>query len=46
VIDAPGHSAGHVVFRREADRVLIIDDVLVNMNQYLGIPGSTSRRPR
>ena len=39
VIDAPGHSAGHVVFWREADRVLIIGDVLVNMDQYLGIPG-------
>ena len=24
VIDAPGHSAGHVVLWREADRVLIV----------------------
>jgi hydroxyacylglutathione hydrolase len=39
VIDAPGHSAGHVVFWRQADRVLIIGDVLVNLDQYLGIPG-------
>jgi hydroxyacylglutathione hydrolase len=39
VIHAPGHSAGHVVFWREADRVLIIGDALVNMDQYLGIPG-------
>jgi hydroxyacylglutathione hydrolase len=38
-IDAPGHSAGHVVFWREADRTLIIGDVLANMDQYTGIPG-------
>jgi hydroxyacylglutathione hydrolase len=28
VIETPGHSAGHVVFWREADRVLIVGDVL------------------
>src|SRR5205814_7008506 len=28
VLEAPGHSAGHVVFWRESDRVLIIGDVL------------------
>jgi hydroxyacylglutathione hydrolase len=39
VIDTPGHSAGHVVFWRESDRVLIIGDVLANMDQYTGIPG-------
>jgi hydroxyacylglutathione hydrolase len=39
VIAAPGHSAGHVVFWREPDRVLIIGDVLVNMHQTTGIPG-------
>jgi len=45
VIDAPGHSAGHVVFWRESDRVLIIGDVLANMDQYTGIPGCTSPSP-
>jgi hydroxyacylglutathione hydrolase len=39
VIDAPGHSAGHVVFWRESDRVLIIGDVLTNIDQYTGLPG-------
>jgi glyoxylase-like metal-dependent hydrolase (beta-lactamase superfamily II) len=39
VIEAPGHSAGHVVFWRESDRVLIIGGVLANMDQYTGIPG-------
>jgi hydroxyacylglutathione hydrolase len=32
VIDAPGHSAGHVVFWREADGVLIVGDVLNSMH--------------
>ena len=32
VIDAPGHSPGHVVYWREADRVLIIGDVLNAIN--------------
>jgi hydroxyacylglutathione hydrolase len=39
VLDVPGHSAGHVAFWRESDRVLIIGDVLANMDQYTGIPG-------
>jgi hydroxyacylglutathione hydrolase len=39
VFDVPGHSAGHVAFWRESDRVLILGDVLVNMHQYFGIPG-------
>ena len=39
VIEAPGHSAGHVAFWRESDRVLILGDVLANMDQYTGIPG-------
>ena len=38
VLDTPGHSAGHVVFWRESDRVLVIGDVLVNMDQMLGYP--------
>ena len=45
VIDAPGHSAGHVVFWRESDRVLIIGDVLANMDQYTGIPGLHEPKP-
>jgi hydroxyacylglutathione hydrolase len=39
VIDAPGHSAGHVVFWRESDMVLIIGDVLTNMDQFTLLPG-------
>ena len=35
VIHAPGHSAGHVVFWREADRVLILGDVLNSMDPFL-----------
>jgi hydroxyacylglutathione hydrolase len=45
VIAAPGHSAGHVVFWRESDRVLIIGDVLANMDQYTGIPGLHEPKP-
>ena len=45
VIDAPGHSAGHVVFWRESDRVLIIGDVLADMDQYTGIPGLHEPKP-
>lgn len=32
VIDSPGHSAGHVVYWRESDRVLILGDVLNAMD--------------
>lgn len=39
VIDAPGHSAGHVVFWRESDRVLVIGDVILNVNVLTGAPG-------
>lgn len=39
VIDAPGHSAGHVAFWRESDRVLILGDVLNNMDILTTIPG-------
>ena len=35
VIDTPGHSAGHVVYWREADRVLILGDVLNSMDPFL-----------
>jgi glyoxylase-like metal-dependent hydrolase (beta-lactamase superfamily II) len=39
VIHAPGHSAGHVVFWRESDRVLVVGDVLCNQDSITGIPG-------
>ena len=39
VIDAPGHSAGHVVFFRESDRVLIAGDVVTNMDAITLVPG-------
>ena len=35
----PGHSAGHVAFWRESDRVLIAGDVLNTADPLLGIPG-------
>ncbi|MDQ3571272.1 MAG: MBL fold metallo-hydrolase [Actinomycetota bacterium] len=41
VLDTPGHSAGHVVFWREADRTLVLGDVLNNMDVLTGIPGLT-----
>jgi hydroxyacylglutathione hydrolase len=45
VIDAPGHSRGHVVFFREADGVLIAGDVVNGMNIWTGIPGLHEPRP-
>jgi glyoxylase-like metal-dependent hydrolase (beta-lactamase superfamily II) len=39
VIDAPGHSAGHVVYWRESDGVLLAGDVLNNMDVMTGLPG-------
>jgi glyoxylase-like metal-dependent hydrolase (beta-lactamase superfamily II) len=39
VLDAPGHSPGHVVFWRESDRTLIAGDVLNSMNLVTTIPG-------
>jgi hydroxyacylglutathione hydrolase len=39
VLDVPGHSAGHVAYWRESDRVLILGDVLNNMNLMTGVPG-------
>jgi hydroxyacylglutathione hydrolase len=46
VIHAPGHSAGHVVFWREADRVLIIGELWSTWTSTSGSRGSMSRRPR
>jgi hydroxyacylglutathione hydrolase len=45
VIDAPGHSAGHVVFWRESDKVLVIGDVLTNMDQLTLLPGLHEPKP-
>jgi len=39
VIETPGHSAGHVVFWREGDGVLVIGDVLNSQDPLTGIPG-------
>ena len=38
VLDTPGHSAGHVVFWREADGVLIVGDVLNSAHPITGFP--------
>jgi len=45
VIDAPGHSKGHVVFWREDDGVLVAGDVLNGMNIWTGIPGLHEPKP-
>lgn len=39
VIDVPGHSAGHVAFWRESDRVLIAGDVVNTMNPFTMVRG-------
>jgi len=39
VLDTPGHSAGHVSFWREFDRVLVLGDVLNNMDVLTSVPG-------
>jgi len=39
VLDTPGHTAGHVSYWREADRVLVLGDVLAGMNPLLGLVG-------
>jgi glyoxylase-like metal-dependent hydrolase (beta-lactamase superfamily II) len=39
VIETPRHSAGHIVFFREKDGVLIIGDVLTNMNLLTTVRG-------
>jgi glyoxylase-like metal-dependent hydrolase (beta-lactamase superfamily II) len=36
VIETPGHTAGHIAFWREADRVLVTGDVLCNINIWNG----------
>ena len=39
VLDVPGHSAGHVAYWRESDRVLVLGDVLNNMDVFTGRRG-------
>src|SRR5665809_96818 len=41
----PGHSAGHVAYWREADRVLILGDVFNNLNVITGVPGLNDPKP-
>ena len=45
VVETPGHSAGHVVFWRGSDGVLVIGDVLNGMNIWTGIPGLHEPKP-
>jgi hydroxyacylglutathione hydrolase len=45
VIDAPGHSAGHVAFFRKSDRVLVLGDVLNDADIFTGIPGLREPKP-
>jgi glyoxylase-like metal-dependent hydrolase (beta-lactamase superfamily II) len=46
VLDVPGHSAGHVAFWRESDKVLILGDVLNNMNVITGMPTGLHEPPK
>jgi glyoxylase-like metal-dependent hydrolase (beta-lactamase superfamily II) len=39
VVHAPGHTAGHVIYFREADRVAIAGDVLANIHFLTGVAG-------
>lgn len=36
VIETPGHTVGHISFWREADRILVLGDVLSHINIYTG----------
>jgi glyoxylase-like metal-dependent hydrolase (beta-lactamase superfamily II) len=45
VLEVPGHSAGHVAFWRQSDRVLILGDVLTNMDVLTSIPGLHEPKP-
>ncbi len=38
VLETPGHTAGHISFWREQDRVLVMGDVLANMPIWTGLP--------
>ena len=37
VLDAPGHSPGHLAFWRESDRALVLGDVLFGLNPLTGL---------
>jgi hydroxyacylglutathione hydrolase len=39
VLHVPGHSAGHVAYWRESDRVLVLGDVFTNIDTLTGVPG-------
>jgi hydroxyacylglutathione hydrolase len=39
VLETPGHSPGHVSYWREADRVLVVGDVLFGQHPVTGRPG-------
>jgi glyoxylase-like metal-dependent hydrolase (beta-lactamase superfamily II) len=39
VVHAPGHTPGHVILFREADRVAVVGDVLNGMSLATGWPG-------
>jgi hydroxyacylglutathione hydrolase len=39
VVHTPGHTPGHVIFFREADRVAVAGDVLANIHFLTGRPG-------
>jgi glyoxylase-like metal-dependent hydrolase (beta-lactamase superfamily II) len=45
VLDSPGHSAGHVSYWRESDRVLVLGDVLNNMDVITAVPGLHEPKP-
>jgi hydroxyacylglutathione hydrolase len=45
VIDVPGHSAGHVAFWRESDRVLVLGDVINTADPLTLIPGLREPKP-
>jgi hydroxyacylglutathione hydrolase len=39
VIHAPGHTPGHIIFFRDADRVAVAGDLLANVSYLSGWPG-------
>ena len=39
VLEVPGHSPGHVAYWREADRSLVLGDVMFGLNPQTGRPG-------
>lgn len=45
VLETPGHSAGHLAFWRQSDRVLVCGDVYTNIDTITGIPGLHEPKP-